>query len=203
MGKPIQKQIFEDINTFTVHKMPLQHLYHITKCWESDVPSCSPRSTVWDNVCEQEQTMPVLLGTLLAVLWGTLLAVPWGTLLAVLWGTLLAVLCGTLLAAHVYPLGDFRRSWLHFELLFVLLFGVDHPDLFFLLTSSSPIVTTMRWTNNGTAARDCCTWLPARDWWPYTIHLVLYSTSCAQPTIVKECNLHKVRKHHSGMWVYR
>ena len=171
MGKPIQKQIFEDINTFTVHKMPLQHLYHITKCWESDVPSCSPRSTVWDNVCEQEQTMPVL------------------------WGTLLAT--------HVYTLGDFRRSWLHFKLLFVLLFGVDHPDLFFLLTSSSPIVTTMRWTNNGTAARDCCTWLPARDWWPYTIHLVLYSTSCAQPTIVKECNLHKVRKHHSGMWVYR
>ena len=185
MGKPIQKQIFEDINTFTVHKMPLQHLYHITKCWESDVPSCSPRSTVWDNVCEQEQTMPVPWGTLLAVPWGTLLAVLWGTLLVVPWSTLLAVPWGTLLAAHVYTLGDFRRSWLHFELLFVLLFGVDHPDLFFLLTSSSPIVMTMCWTEQW----DCRTWLlhVTACTWLVTIHY----TSCAIQYILCSTNYSK------------
>lgn len=35
----------------------------------------------------------------------------------------------------------------------------------FLLTSSSLIIVmTTCWTNNGTATRDCCMWLPARDW---------------------------------------
>ena len=54
---------------------------------------------------------------------------------------------------HLYTLGNFRRSQLHFKPL--TLFGVDHLNLFFLLTSFSTILTTMCWTNNGTAARDC------------------------------------------------
>ena len=54
---------------------------------------------------------------------------------------------------HLYTLGNFRRSQLHFKPL--TSFGVDRLNLFFLLTSSSTILTTMCWTNNGTAARDC------------------------------------------------
>ena len=53
---------------------------------------------------------------------------------------------------HLYTLGNFRRFQLHFKPL--TSFGVDHLNLF-LLTSSSTILTTMCWTNNGTAARDC------------------------------------------------